>query len=79
MRQEMTMSTITNFDDALDFYPAATTSTPRRRSILGWFRAVWDGVSEGLAASKRYQELTARGVPHEQAASKVFFEHYTKS
>jgi len=71
----MIMSTIRSYDDALDFFPAAKREPPRF-NLLATIRAVWEALGEGLAASRRYHELTARGMSHDQAAAKVFFEHY---
>jgi hypothetical protein len=36
----------------------------------------WDAMREGLAAAGKYQELTARGVPHDVAVRRVFNEHF---
>jgi hypothetical protein len=75
-RQETIMSTIiTHFDESL------SSSAPAKRALgrlklLADLRSAWDAAGEGFAAARRYQELTRRGMSHEQAASKVFFEHY---
>lgn len=71
------MSTTTRYDDALELY--SHSHTPRLHRLGRLFsslRTTWDAIGEGFAASKRYHELTARGVPHAEAASKVFFEHF---
>lgn len=71
------MSTITtHFDHAPSAYAPAQ-RTLGRWQLLSGLRAVWDAAGEGFAAARRYRELTRRGISHEQAASKVFFEHYT--
>ena len=69
------MSTTTRYDDAVELYSDAP-RIPRLERLLSTLRATWVGVGEGFAASRRYHELTARGMAHEQAASKVFFEHF---
>ena len=69
------MSTTTHYGDALADYADA----PHRRRPGRWLatlRTVWEGVSEGFAASRRYQELTSRGMSHDEAATKVFVEHF---
>lgn len=45
-------------------------------TLFSHFRVLWEALGEGFSAARRYQELTARGMSHEEAASKVFFEHY---
>jgi hypothetical protein len=71
----MIMSTTNRYDDALGLYADAP-STPRLGRLFSGLRTTWDAIGEGLAASRRYHELTSRGMSHEQAASKVFFEHF---
>jgi hypothetical protein len=74
--QEMIMSTTTtHFDPGVDLYEGTTPSVRYGKSF-SQLRAIWEALGEGFAASKRYHELTARGLPHDQAASKVFLEHY---
>ena len=69
------MSTIKSFDDALDFYPAAT-----ERPLLSRIgRTLWiyaTAMNDGLAAARAYNELTRRGVPHDAAVRQVFNEHF---
>jgi hypothetical protein len=72
---EKIMSTSTRYGEAFGTYSDAL-RIPRFGKALSGLRNVWDGIGEGFAASRRYHQLTARGIPHEQAASKVFFEHY---
>lgn len=69
------MSTITSYDDALDFMPKAEPRAPKA-SLLTTLRAVWEALGEGLTAASRYRQLTARGVPPQKAAAEVFSEHY---
>ena len=62
------MSTISSYDEALDFYPeakraAATTS----RSFTATLRIVWESIAEGHAAASRYQQLVARGKSADEA------------
>lgn len=38
--------------------------------------AVWESIGEGAAASRRYRELTARGMSHDAAAAKIFADHF---
>jgi hypothetical protein len=72
----MIMSTISSYDDALDFMPKAKTATGRR-GFLSTIRLVLDALREGHAAERRYHELTVHGVPHEEAARRVFLEVYS--
>ncbi len=69
------MSTTTHFHHSLDLYRHAKPA-PRRWKLLADLRTAWDAVGEGFAAARRYEELMRRGMSHEQAAAKVFFEHY---
>jgi hypothetical protein len=48
------------------------------RKLLARARVAWDALGEGFAAARRYEELTRRGLPHQEVAAKVFFEHYAK-
>lgn len=68
-------TTTTDFDHALGLFDGAGTAQ-RRGKPFSQLRTIWEALGEGFAASKRYHELTARGMPHDQAASKVFLEHY---
>lgn len=68
-------TTTTHFHEGLGLYDGAKPAV-RRWKPLGQVRVLWQALGEGFTAARRYQELTARGVPHEHAASKVFFEHY---
>jgi hypothetical protein len=69
------MSTVTSYDDGLGFLPTAN-KDPKRRSLLAKIRLVAQAVHEGHVAARRYQELTAQGVPHDKAATQVFAELY---
>jgi hypothetical protein len=71
----MIMSTITSYDDALDFLPTAKTS-PKRPTFLDKIRLFTQAMREGHQAARRYRELTGRGVPHDKAARQVFGEIY---
>jgi hypothetical protein len=71
----MTMSTISSYDDALDFLPTAKTSR-KRPNLLGKVRLVAEAMREGHQAARRYRELTSLGVPHDKAARQVFGEIY---
>jgi hypothetical protein len=70
---EKIMSTTTRYGEAFGTYSDAP-RIPRLGKVFSGLRGTWDAIGEGFAASRRYRELTARGMPHEQAASKVFFE-----
>ena len=72
----MIMSTTTSYDDALDFLPKAKTP-PKRPEFLAKIRLVLEAMREGHIASRRYRELTASGVPHDEAARRVFSEVYS--
>ena len=72
----MIMSTITSYDDALDFLPKAKTA-PNRPNFLAKVRLILEAMREGHAAARRYRELTAHGVPHDEAARRVFSEVYS--
>jgi hypothetical protein len=72
----MIMSTITSYDDALDFVPKAKTA-PKRPKFLAKVRLVLEAMREGHTAARRYRELTAHGVPHDEAARRVFSEVYS--
>lgn len=71
------MGQIRSYDDALDFYPEAKAGL---RSRFGGFAhkavAYWDALVEGHAAARHYNELRARGLSHDVAASKVFSQHF---
>lgn len=69
------MSTIKSFDDALDFYPAATRSSALSRFARG-VRIYWDAFVDGLAAARAYNELMRRGVPHDAAVRQIFDAHF---
>ncbi len=66
---------IKSFDDALDFFPR-----PEHRSLLSRFgnglRTYWNALGDGLVAARRYHELTARGMAHDEAVTKIFDEHF---
>lgn len=70
------MSTMTSYDDALDFLPSAKPS-PKRQSFLARVRVIASAVHEGHVAATRYQELRSRGIAHDEAAKRVFAEVYS--
>ena len=70
------MSTISSFDDALDFYPATSSDRATRGSLTAKLRALWVAMSEGHAAAYRYHQLVTRGRSADAAASQVFAEFY---
>jgi hypothetical protein len=73
--REMIMSTTTStHGNAADYL--AETGAPKFERVLSTLRRTMEGIAEGFAASRRYHELTARGMAHEQAASKVFLERF---
>ena len=68
------MSSISSLDKALDYEPQ-----PKLRAGL-WHHVTtvgsyWSAILGGLAAARAYNELTARGVPHEVAVETVFDRH----
>ncbi len=73
------MSTIANpidsYDEALDFLPRSA-QKPQRRGLLATLRIFAEAMSDGLAAERRYHELTFRGVAPDKAAAQVLSEHY---
>ena len=72
----MIMSTTTSYDDAVDFLPKAKTA-PKRPNFLAKVRLILDAMLEGHTAARRYRELTTHGVPHDEAARRVFSEVYS--
>ena len=70
------MSTISSYDEALDFYPEAKSASATGGSFTGKLRLLWESISEGHAAATRYNQLIARGKSADQAASQVFAEFY---
>jgi hypothetical protein len=68
------MSTISSYEDALDFLPGRAKKT--RRGLLSTVRLIAEAMREGHLAARRYRELTAHGVPHDKAAAQVFAELY---
>ena len=68
------MSTIKNFDDALDFLPRSEHTRLLARLVAG-LAIYWSGLSDGLAAERMYAELSRRGIPHDLAVKKVFERH----
>lgn len=59
---------IKSFDEAHDFWPVATS---RKSTFLTSLKLVAAAFSDGLAASHKYEELRARGVPHAVAAQRA--------
>src|SRR5262245_52885554 len=75
LAEEMMMSTIKSFDEALDCFPGAGHRHTLTRFGKG-LRTYWGALTEGLAAARRYHELTARGMPHDVAVQRIFNEHF---
>lgn len=69
------MGAIRNYDDALHFLPKYQAEDSLAVRFAKGLRAYWTALCAGLAAARTYHELTARGVPHEQAAREVFELH----
>jgi hypothetical protein len=72
----MIMSTISSYDEALDFYPVAKSAAVSGGSFTAKLRILWEALSEGNAAAYRYRQLTAHGKTADEAASQVFAEFY---
>lgn len=70
------MSTISSYDEALDFYPEAKNRSLTGGKLTAKLRVLWEAMSEANAAAYRYRELTAHGVSADDAASRVFAEFY---
>jgi len=68
------MSTISSYDQALDFYPEAKSLTGGK--LTAKLRVLWEAMSEANAAAYRYRQLTGHGVSADEAASRVFAEFY---
>ena len=68
------MSTISSYDDALDFLPGRAKN--KTRGLLSTVRLIAEAMREGHVAARRYRELTAHGIPHDKAAAQVFAELY---
>jgi hypothetical protein len=68
------MSTISSYDDALDFLPGR--AKKKSRGLLSTVRLIAEAMREGHAAARRYRELTAGGMPHDKAAAQLFAEFY---
>lgn len=45
-------------------------------TFLGSVGTYWEALREGLAAARRYHELTTRGVEHSAAVRQIFDEHF---
>ena len=69
------MSTIKNYEDALDFLPKYHGEEGLAARFGKGLKAYWAGLSDGLAAARAYHELTRRGVPHDEAVREVFEAH----
>ena len=70
------MSTISSYDEALDFYPETSSHSLTGGKLTAKLRVLWEAMSEANAAAYRYRQLTARGVSADDAASQVFAEFY---
>jgi hypothetical protein len=71
------MSTIASLPNAVGGH-AAWKRQPRTvaATVSAALRLYWEAIGDGLAASRRYSELTARGVAHEVAVREIFAEGY---
>jgi len=76
-RVEMIMSTNT-LDATVSFAPAVRPARPPR-GIFAALRDVVEATRQGISAARRYQQLTARGMAPDQAARRVFDEHFAKA
>ena len=65
-----------SFDTALDFLPE-TKVGKRGPRLFSMFNTLIEAFEEARAAESQYRELVAHGMPHEQAARKVFERTYT--
>jgi hypothetical protein len=70
------MSTISSYDEALDFYPETKSYGLTGATLIAKLRVLWEAMSEANAAAYRYRQLTAHGVSADEAASRVFAEFY---
>ena len=70
------MSTISSYDEALDFYPETKSHGLTGDTFTAKLKVLWEAMSEANAAAYRYRQLTARGVGADDAASQVFAEFY---
>ncbi len=59
---------IKSFDDAHDFWPIAAQP---KFTLWQSLKLIGSAVAEGLAASHKYEELRARGIPHAIAAQRA--------
>jgi hypothetical protein len=71
----MTMATIKNYADALYFLPGYHVDEGLAARFGRGLEAYWAALADGLAAARAYQELTRRGVPHDEAVREVFKLH----
>ena len=76
-RKEIMMSTMQSFVPSLG---SASTWKSQGRSAVATFSGsvslYWEALRDGLAASRRYQELMVRGVEHKVAVRQIFDEHF---
>ena len=70
------MTTSTRYDDDALGLPSAAPRMPRLELVFSGLQIAYQAIAEGFAASRRYHELTSRGMTHQEAASKVFLEHF---
>ena len=66
------MSTTKGFNETFSFHAASDLLSGLGSAI----HLYWDAMREGLAAAGKYQELTARGVPHDTAVRRIFDDHF---
>ena len=72
----MIMSTTTHYGDAVELYFRCAAHAGGLEDCLPAFGLCGWPSARDSPLPRRYHELTSRGMPHEQAASKVFFEHF---
>jgi hypothetical protein len=66
------MASVRSFDSVLDLEPR---ELPARR-VLSRLITCWNAIREGGEAAHEYETLVRRGVPHEEAAERVFADHF---
>jgi hypothetical protein len=73
----MIMSTIESFVHASGGYaPRKRQGRAAAAAIVGAVGLYWQAIRDGLAALRRYNQLTTRGVAHEAAVREIFVEHF---
>jgi len=62
---------VKSFDQALDFMPAEKAGITGR-GVLSAIATFFGAISDGLAASREYQQLKSAGVSSDKAARRAF-------